>query len=147
MRALVQLLCPSDVVTLGIVEDVVRHVQASAASFSPGIRRALLAAVDLIELAGFRHGVRFSRLPPRTALRLIERLAGGPPLVRRMFGSVRDLVVIAYFDQPAVKERVGYRPGEWTATMAGRRREQWRGEIDLHQETLRRRLPRPGAHQ
>ncbi|MGI8517851.1 MAG: hypothetical protein ACR2ME_05855 [Acidimicrobiia bacterium] len=146
MRSLVRLLCPSDVVTLGMVEDVVRHVEVSAASFSPVTRRALLAAVDLIEVAGLRYGARFSRLPPHAARRLIEGLSNGSSLVRRLFRSVRDLVVVAYFDQPAVKNRLGYRPGEWTASVVATRRELWRGEIERHEELLRRRLPRPDGY-
>ena len=82
-----------------MVEHVVRHVEVSAASFSPVTRRALLAAVDMIEVAGLRYGARFSRLPPHAASRLIEGLSNGPSLVRRMFRSARDLVVVAYSDQ------------------------------------------------
>ena len=146
MRSLVWLLCPSDVVTLGMVEDVVRHIEESAASISPVSRRALLASIDLIDVAGLRYGARLSRLPPHAARRLIEGLSNGPSLVRRMLRSVRDLVVIAYFDQPAVKDRLGYRPGEWTASVAARRRELWRGEIERHEELLRRPLPRPEGY-
>ena len=90
--------------TLGLVEDVVTHVEVSAASFSPVTRRAPSEAVDMIEVAGLRYGARFSRLPPHAASRLIEGPCNGPSLVRRMFRSARDLVVVAYLDQHALAD-------------------------------------------
>ena len=112
------IVCPADVVADGLVDDVVDHVEVSVASFAPLARRALVAALFVVGATGLRSG--------------------------RLFRSVRDVIVIAYFDQPTVKERLGYRPAAWTTTTAARWHQEWGAEAERHRELLRTRLPRPG---
>jgi hypothetical protein len=66
-------------------------------------------------------------------------------MLRRAYRSVRDVIVVAYFDQPSVKDRLGYRPAEWTALTAARWAAQWGAEAERHRELLRTPLPRPGG--
>lgn len=144
LRALAPIVLPSDVLLDSLVDDVVDDVGIALASFGPLARRALSAAVLVIEVAGVRHGRRFSNLPQEAAKATIARLSSGPAGGRRALRAVRDVLVVAYFDQPTVKERLGYRPQEWTAATATRWHEQWDAEAERHRELLRTRLMRPG---
>lgn len=144
VRALIPVVCPSDVMARGLVDDVTDHVGTTVAAFSPVTRRAFAFALIVIEAAGMLHRAPFSRLPPETAARVVARLSSGSPTTRRLVRSVRDVVVVAYFDQPDVKDRLGYRPAEWTATTAAGWREEWGDEAERHRELLRTRLTRPG---
>ena len=142
---MVPAVCPSDVLTLDLVDDVSDLVDTTVAAFSPLVRRAFTVALVVIEAAGLRHGAPFSRLPPHKATEVVSRLSNGSAARRRLVRSVRDLIVVAYFDQPIVKERLGYRPGDWTEVTATRWRTEWGAEAEGHRELLRTRLPRPGA--
>lgn len=139
------IVCPPDVVSGRLVDDVVDHVVTSVTAFSPLTRRAFSAALLVIEAAGLRHGARFSRLAPGRAEAAVAHLSAGSPALRRLSRSVRDVIVVAYFDQPSVKERLGYRPAEWTAATAARWGATWGAEAERHQELLRTRLPQPGG--
>lgn len=108
VRRLISEFCPPDVESLALVDDVVDHVEATLASMPPLTRAVAVSALDL---------------------------PGAIPAlqVRR---ALRDLVVVAYYDQPAVKERLGYDPDAWTAEVAPPRTERWADEIRRHQELI-----------
>lgn len=102
--------CPPDAGALGLVDRIIDHVAATAGVMSPVGRRALMVAIDLTILG--------SRAPAR---------------LRR---SVRDVLVVAYFDQPEVKRRLGYDPDAWTAETATRWQAGWSDAIDAHRRLL-----------
>jgi len=117
VRRVARQVCPSDVDALGLLDPVVDHVAATARSMSPLARRGLLLGIDLTVLG--------SRAPEQ---------------LRR---PVRDVLVVAYFDQPEVRRRLGYDPDAWTAEAAGRWRAEWSGAIEAHRQLLVAPQPRP----
>ena len=106
-------------------------------------RGALLAALAFVEAAGIRWGRPLSQLPLDARRKCVETLRASSPIVRRLVGSVRDVIVIAYFDQPTVKDRLGYRPDEWTIAMKAARQDRWAAAIAQHEAVLRAPSPRP----
>ncbi|MDP1819557.1 MAG: hypothetical protein Q8K58_06625 [Acidimicrobiales bacterium] len=141
LRSLLPLFCPEDVDDPIVSDEVMANVQDIVASLSGPTTGALRVALGAIEAAGLRHGRRFSHLPPARQRRSIAGLARSRP-GRRLVRSVRDVVVVAYFDRPAVKGRLGYDPAPWTAASAAARAARWGDEIQAHEVLLRTPLPR-----
>ena len=102
--------CPPDAGALGLVDRMIDGVAATAAVMSPVARWALLVGIDLTFLG-----------------------SRAPALLRR---GLRDVLVVAYFDQPEVKRRLGYDPDAWTAETAARWQADWSGAMDAHRRLL-----------
>lgn len=143
VRALIPVFCPADADTEKFGDAIVHHVQLTVSALAPFTRRAFFMAVVLIETAGLRRGRLLSRLSLGTRRDCVERLRKSSPILRRLVGSVRDVIVIAYFDQPAVKDRLGYRPSAWTEAMKAARADRWAAAIAEHEVLLRAPSPRP----
>ena len=86
--------------------------------------------------------------PARTVLDLSLRLFGPsgrvpnrPPALRRLALLARDLVLLAYYEQPDVRARLGYQPDAWIADVAQRRTATWHADIAAHAELLRAPAP------
>lgn len=84
---------------------------------TPIARRALCLAFDL-------HGVGLARRG-------------------RLGRSARDVVVLAYYDQPEVKAGLGYDPDAWTKAMAERRAARSGEAIAAHAAVVVAPSPRP----
>jgi hypothetical protein len=143
VRALLPVFCPADIDDPALADAVVRHVERTASSVAPLTRGALLSAFDLIEAMGLRHGRPTSRLPIGTRRRAVALMGTRSRTLRRVVRSARDVLVVAYFDQPAVKARLGYLPDAWTEEVARERLERWAPEIAAHEALLRRPRPAP----
>ena len=115
LRRLIPTICPPDVVTLDLVDAVVEGVELTLGSM-PALPRN--AAASGLDLPGF--------VPARQLRR-----------------ALRDLIVVTYYDQPVVKERLGYDPDAWTAEVAPGRAERWGDEIRRHEELIVRPEPPP----
>lgn len=143
VRALIPVFCPADAAEVDVADRIVGYVEMTASAFAPLTRRALFAAIALIEATGIRWGRPLSQLPLDARRTCIQALRTSSPIVRRLVGSIRDVIVIAYFDQPAVKDRLGYRPDEWTAAMKAARQDRWAAAIAQHEAVLRAPSTRP----
>ena len=64
-----------------------------------------------------------------------------PLALRRVVLLARDLVVLAFYEQPEVRRRVGYEPDPWIRAVSERRREHWAQEIVDHERLLMARSP------
>ena len=98
----------------------------------------------MLEVASIRprFGLRrFSRLDPVHASRYIGWWDTAPLALRRVVLLARDLVVLAYHEQPEVRRRVGYEPDPWIRAVSEQRRDQWAQEIVDHERLLQTRSP------
>ena len=117
MRALTESLVPGDADGLaGAERDA---TLARVASFTQGQVEALplrLVVLFRLGMAGFRvatvlaHGRRFTGLAPEVRRRWVERWADGRvALARQLFRAPRGTALLAYYEQPAVRARLGAR--------------------------------------
>lgn len=113
LRSLVPVICPAEAVALAdaIVDIVALTIDAAP----PLIGRAFpvgLAAYDLGALPRYRRRAR--ALAGDRAERYFESWAHGPTVLHRELAkAVNQLVSMACYEQPAMMERVGYRPAPW----------------------------------
>jgi hypothetical protein len=86
-------------------------VERALASRPERVRRqlqVLLRAIELLPLA--THRGRFSRLGEISRRDVLRRLERAPVLLaRRGFWGLRTLVMMGYYTQPEVQDRIGYR--------------------------------------
>ncbi len=137
--------CPPDLVRLGLLDDVVDHCERSLAAAGDLPRRMVDLALDGLHTGALvRHGRPLAALPDARVAEFVDTLLRSPwRAVGQGVGLVRDLAVMAYYDQPVVKQRLGYDPDAWTATVAPARAERWADAIERHRELVVRPSPAP----
>jgi len=125
LTAMAPVVCPPEVEELGLLEAVVDHVELSMGSFPPDLRAALLGALRVMGAS--------SRVLPGGPGRRFEAWWTARTRLRRLAArGVKAMFATAAYEQPAIKERMGYRPEEWIAVTARRR-------LELYADDIRRR--------
>jgi hypothetical protein len=129
LHALVPVICPPEAVPLA--EAIVLHVAASLAASPRGLQlgfAAGLAAYDLGAVLG--HGRRARALRGDAAERYFTAWEHGPtPLHVQLARGINQLMSLACYEQPAMMERLGYRPAPWIAEVTRRRLTVYRDDI------------------
>jgi choline dehydrogenase-like flavoprotein len=135
----------TDELVVATVEDVERLV----AALPPAARGVLKVSLRVLEAASGRPRFgsrRFSRLDPDDEAAYVGWWDTTPLALRRVVLMARDLVVLAFYEQPEVRRGVGYEPAPWIRSVTERRRGQWAEDIADHQRLLAARSPlRPGS--
>jgi choline dehydrogenase-like flavoprotein len=110
-------------------------------------RTVLDSSLRLLDAGARTPRRRFRRLrdlDPDAARCYLESWDARPLALRRIALLARDLLLVAYYEQPAVRARLGYLPDAWISDVAQRRRLTWSAEIAAHQDLLRRPAPLRG---
>jgi choline dehydrogenase-like flavoprotein len=124
---LAPVVCPPDLGELDLAGAVVDHVELTVASFPADLRFVMLAALRLMGASA-----RFRPGEPGAAF---ERWWSARSRLRRTGArAIKAMFALAYYEQPAVKERMGYRPEAWIAKTAARRLQMFGDDI-RHRET------------
>ena len=148
LSALLRASVPASGLTEELVTAAVEDVERLVATFPSGARLVVGAGVRALEVGAMQPGFGFrpfSRLDSAEASRYVEWWDTAPLSLRRLVLLARDLVLMAYYEQPEVRSRVGYEPDPWIREVSARRRERWSHEIVDHERLLTTPLPlRPG---
>jgi choline dehydrogenase-like flavoprotein len=143
LRSLATLLCPPEAVP-DLLDPLLDDVELSLQAMPAAIRAALRAGLAAYELGAVaRWGRPASRLAPEQAGRYLDAWTHGLAVQRELIKAVRSLVCLAYFELPAVKERLGYRPERWIARVTRHRLATYGADIARHADSLR--APEPLA--
>lgn len=149
--ALLRASVPPTRLTDALVEATVADAVRLVAAMSAPARGVLGAGLRLLEVGSLRprFGSRpFTRLDRAGAETYLDWWEARPLALRRVVLLSRDLVLMAYYEQPEVRARVGYEPEPWIAGVSAVRRERWAVEIAGHQDLLLAAAPlRPGRPQ
>lgn len=96
-----------------------RIVEEALSSRPERLRRQLVLFLRVIEYRSlFTHGGRFSRLGEAKRTMICAALEQSRTLtIRRGFWGLRTLILMGYYTQPTVVQRLGYRahPDGWSA--------------------------------
>jgi hypothetical protein len=121
LRSLVPVICPPEAAALGdaIVEHMALTLGASPAVLHRGFA-AGLTAYDLGALPRYR--CRARSLHGDRAERYYASWERGPtPLHRQLARGINQLMSLGCYEQPEMRERLGYRPAPWIAEVTQRR--------------------------
>jgi hypothetical protein len=129
LRSLVPVICPPEAAPLG--DAIVDHMALSIDASPPALQRGFaigLVAYDLGALA--RYARRARSLTGDRAERYYAWWLHGPtPVHRQLARGINQLMSLACYEQPAMMERVGYRPGPWIAEVTERRLTVFRDDV------------------
>jgi choline dehydrogenase-like flavoprotein len=136
---------PHDGLTEVLVDATVAEVEAMVAVLGPMARQGLLAAATALEHGTRAKGGRpFSALDRDEAIAVLARWRRTP--LGMVVGLLRDLIVIAHYEQPEVRASVGYLPDPLIEQRKAERLARWGEDIEAHQRLLVTAAPlRPGA--
>ncbi len=139
LAGLARVACPPEVEPQGLVDAVVDHVELSLGSLPPLIRGGLLAML-LVYDNGARplHGGRpASALPYEQGHAWFQRWRRSPALpLREWVKGAKGLLCMAYYEQPAVKQAIGYTPEAWIEKVKRKRLAVYGEDIRKHERSL-----------
>jgi choline dehydrogenase-like flavoprotein len=138
--ALARTVCPPDGLTDDVVAATVDEVTNMVLVLAPWAQRAVRGVASALEHGTRTKGGRpFSSLDGNDARIALDRWNRGP--LRMGIRLLRDLVVVAYYEQPSVCRSVGYEPEPFIATKKAERLRNWSDDIAAHQQLLATRAP------
>ncbi|GAA2167967.1 GMC family oxidoreductase [Humibacillus xanthopallidus] len=142
IAALVRGVCPPDGLTDELIEATVDEADAFVGALNLTSRRALLTLAGVLEHGTrVRRGLPFSAIDPVVARDVLARSRRGP--LGRGLQLLRDVVVMAYYEQPQVRIRVGYNPDPYIAAKRAERLQSWSSDIASHRRLLVTPAPLP----
>jgi hypothetical protein len=147
LRSLVPVICPPEAVELGdaIIDHMALTLGASPAVLSRGFALGL-HAYDIGALPRYRRRAR--SLTGEAAERYYASWENGPtPLHVQLARGINQLMSLSCYEQPAMMERLGYRPGPWIAEVTERRLTVYRDDVRRQEAQILAPDPlRPGVN-
>jgi hypothetical protein len=121
LRSLVPVICPPEAGALG--EAIVEHMELTLAAVPAVLRRGLAAGLVAYDLGALAHYARRARaLRGELAERYYASWERGPTSLHvQLARAINQLMSLACYEQPAMMERLGYRPGPWITEVRQRR--------------------------
>jgi choline dehydrogenase-like flavoprotein len=122
----------------GVVERVVDDAERHIAVLEPPAPLLLALAAEALDASSMTatKGRRFSQLDRPQAVGHVERLELRRSALWRVARLLRDLMVVAYYEQDDVREAVGYQPDPWIAERTATRAHRWADDIEHHRQLL-----------
>ena len=115
-------------------DRVLAEFELMLGALAPGARKALTAAMLALDqgarLYPLSRGRRFARLDDQAAEAYIRALLARGGVPAQLVQRLRGLVVMCYYELPAVQREIGYHPAPYIAAVSRRRLESYRPEID-----------------
>lgn len=129
LRSLVAVICPPEAHPLA--DAIVAHFELTIGASPAVLQRGLAAGLVAYDLGALpRHGRRAHRLAPEAAERYFASWERGPtPLHRQLAHALNQLLSLSCYEQPAMMERIGYRPGPWIDEVRARRLAVYRDDV------------------
>ncbi|MEO6775103.1 MAG: hypothetical protein ABI467_19210 [Kofleriaceae bacterium] len=113
LRSLVPVICPAE--AAGLADAIIDHMELTFGVVPPLLGTAIhagFAAYDLGALPRYRKRAR--ALAAEAAERYYQSWEHGLTPVHVQFAHmINQLMSLACYEQPAMTERIGYRPGPW----------------------------------
>ena len=141
LAALARITCPPEIEELDLVDDVVDHMGLSMGSLPELFCRGLVVGLTTYELGARlvpgNGGRAASQLDPDRALRYFQLWRKSPLMPQReLIKAVRGLLCMAFYEQPAAREQIGYTPEQWIDKVKRKRLAVYADEINAHQRSL-----------
>lgn len=146
LRSLVPVICPPEAIE--IADDIVDHMALSLGASPDMLQRGFAAGLIAYDLGALPwHGARAHTLLGEPAERYYHRWERGlTPVQVQLARGIKQLMCLACYEQPAMMERVGYRPGPWMAEVTQRRLTVYRDDVRRQQAQILAPDPlRPGV--
>ena len=147
LRSLVPVICPPE--AHACADAIVDHVALTLGAAPPLLRKGFGAGLATYDLGALpRYFKRARSLTGDAAERYYESWVHGPTPIHRQFaGALNQLISLACYEQPALLERIGYRPAPWIEEVTRKRLTMFRDDIRKQDAQIIAPDPlRPGVH-
>ncbi len=146
LEPMVRIVCTEEVETLGLVTEVIDHVELSMRSIPFHMRTGLVAGLTAFEIGaiGFpsSFGRPFSRLPVAKQDAYFASWWHSPLFpIRQFTKGIKGLIAMGYFEHPVVAARMQYHPEQWIAEVAARRLRDYASDIAAQEKMVLERDP------
>ncbi|HEU0032910.1 MAG TPA: hypothetical protein VFQ53_19900 [Kofleriaceae bacterium] len=129
LRSLVPVICPAEAHALA--DAIVDHMELTLRASPPLLGRAFGLGLRTYDLGAIpRHRRRAHKLGPEAAERYYASWEHGPtPLHVQFAHGINQLMSLACYEQPAILDRLGYRPGPWIEQVRDKRLTVYRDDV------------------
>ncbi len=114
-------------------DRVLAEFELMLSALAPAARKALTTAVVALDqgarLYPRSRGRRFARLDDQAAEAYIRALLARGGVPAQLFQRLRGLVVMCYYELPAVQREIGYDPAPYIAAVSRRRLDSYGPDI------------------
>jgi hypothetical protein len=141
LESLVPVLCPPEATELGLAGKIVDHAEQTMGVLPSLFRAGLLAGLTTYDQSArlwpTARGKAAHDLPLHLRSRWYLRWLGGMTPVQREFAkAVKQVIVLAHYEQPEIQERIGYKPQQWIDQVKKRRLEVYTDDIARHEASI-----------
>ncbi|HET9626454.1 MAG TPA: hypothetical protein VFP84_34065 [Kofleriaceae bacterium] len=129
LRSLVPVICPPEAAPLA--DAIVDHMAPGLASLPAVMARGLAAGIAAYDLGALpRYRRRARALTGDRAEAYFASWEHGPtPVHVQLARALNQLMSLSCYEQPAMMERLGYRPAPWIAEVTQRRLTVYAGDV------------------
>lgn len=129
LRSLVPVICPPE--AAACADAIVDHLALTLGAAPPMVRAGFGAALVAYDVGALlRYGKRARSLTGDAAVRYFGSWEHGITPVHVQFArALNQLMSLACYEQPAMTERVGYRPGPWMEEVTHKRLTVFRDDV------------------
>jgi hypothetical protein len=129
LRSLVPVICPPEAAPLG--DAIVEHMALTIGAAPVVLRHGLVAGMVAYDLGALvRHRRRARALRGDAAEAYFASWERGPTALHvQLSRAVNQLMSLSCYEQPAMMERLGYRPAPWIAEVTHRRLTVYRDDV------------------
>lgn len=128
LAGLTPVVCPPDVGPLGLTDAVVDHAALMIGSFPSPMRAGLL-----LGLASYEASRRLTFASHATAF---ARWWGLPGPFHALVKGVKAILVLGYYEQPAIRAQLGYDAEAYVAEATRRRHRDFAGDLARYERTI-----------
>ena len=144
IRSLIPIVCPPDYEEYDVVDGVLDETEDGMRAMPRVVRIALVAGMTTYDLAAIPlHGRRAHKLRGERAHSYYKFWKKGAGLQRNFIKGIKGLIGMAYYEQDAVLEKLGYTTKQWMDKVHERRLEVYPDQIAAHEKTIFERDPIP----
>jgi hypothetical protein len=132
-RQFAEVVCPPEVRAGGRADRVLREFGLMLGALPPAARKAMAAALILLDQGARLYppsrGRRFARLDNRVADAYVRAMLarGGP--AAELIWRLRSAIAVCYYELPEVQREIGYDPAPYIAAVSRRRLESYGEDI------------------
>jgi hypothetical protein len=132
-RRFAEVVCPPGVRADQRTDRVLREFGLTLASLPPVARKALAAALVVLDQGARLYppsrGRRFARIDDRVADAYIRALLGRHGTAAWMVRRLKGFIAMCYYELPEVQREIGYDPAPYIAAVSRRRLESYGPQI------------------
>ncbi len=132
-RRFAEVICPPEIRAGQRADRVLREFGLMLGSLPPAARKALVAALLILDQGARLYppsrGRRFARLDDQVAGAYIRALLARHGAAAEMLQRLKSVFTMCYYELPEVQREIGYDPGPYIAAVSRRRLESYGPQI------------------